>query len=83
MESGPPGAQLHLKVLAYHGDRVCADEELPLVLLDLKQVLVPRQWFLKKLDPRGNLTVPALKDLLRQHMLEYKASSYWIMLTLG
>ncbi len=45
---------------------------MPLELLDLKQVLMPRQWFLKKLDPKGELLVPDLRDL-RQHMLEYKA----------
>ncbi len=66
LESGPPGSPLHLKDLAYHGDRLRAGDplRLQLVLLELKQVLMLRQWFLKKLDPRGNLMVPALRDLL-------------------
>ncbi len=46
---------------------------MPLELLDLKQVLMPRQWFLNKLDPRGELLVPELRDLLRQHVLAYRA----------
>ncbi len=36
-------------------------------------MLIPRQWFLKKLDPKGELSVPELRDLLRLHMLEYRA----------
>ena len=36
-------------------------------------VLMPRQWLLKKLDPDNKLTVPALKMLLEDDMLEYKA----------
>ena len=36
-------------------------------------MLMPRQWFLKKLDPDGSLTVPELRMILEQHMLEYKA----------
>ncbi len=46
---------------------------MPLELLELKQVLVPRQWFLKKLDPKGKFSVPELRDLLRPHMLAYRA----------
>ncbi len=46
---------------------------MPLELLELKQVLMPRQWFLKKLDPKGELSVPALRDLMRPHMLVYRA----------
>ena len=55
MSSGHPRALLHLKVLAYHGNRVASGQALPLKLLDLKTVLMPRQWFLTKLDPRGDL----------------------------
>ena len=36
-------------------------------------VLMPRQWLLKKLDPDNKFTVPALKMLLEDDMLEYKA----------
>ncbi len=44
MESGPPGSLLHLKVLAHHGDRFSTGDQLLLVLLVLKQVLMPKQW---------------------------------------
>ena len=49
MESGPRHAPLHLKLLAYQGDRVRERDELPLELLDLKTVLtrMPRQLYLK------------------------------------
>ena len=55
MESGRPRAPLHIKVLAYHHHLVAQGEALPLELLDLKTVLMLRQWFLKKLDPNGSL----------------------------
>ncbi len=64
---------LHLKIVAYHDDRIREGAALQLELLELKQVLMPRQWFLKKLDPRGDLPVSELRELLQQHMLEYKA----------
>ena len=51
MTSGHPRAPLHLKVLAYHRNSVNAGRTLPLELLDLKIVLMPRQWFINKLDP--------------------------------
>jgi hypothetical protein len=31
-------------------------------LLELKQVLMPRQWFLKKLDPKGELSAGVAKE---------------------
>ena len=34
---------------------------------------MPRQWFLTKLDPKGELSVPELRDLQRPHMLAYRA----------
>ena len=62
MESGHRRAPLNLKVLAYHSDRVSAGEALPLELLDLKTVMMPRQWFLKKLDPDGSLSDPKVSS---------------------
>ncbi len=50
MESGTAKSPLYLKIIAYHDDRVSEGAALPLELLELKQVLMPRQWFLKKLD---------------------------------
>ena len=58
--------------LAYHCNRVASGQALPLKLLDLKTVLMPRQWFLTKLDPRGDLSVPELRALLEPHMHAYK-----------
>ena len=72
MASGHPRAPLHLKVLAYHRNREESGQALPLKLLDLKKVLVPRQWFLAKLDPRGDLSVPDLRALLEPHVLAYR-----------
>ncbi len=75
MKSGTKDSQLHLKILSYHDDRVREGTALQLELLELKQVHmpVPREWFLNKLDPRGDLLVPDLRDLLHSHLLEYKA----------
>jgi hypothetical protein len=55
MERGTAKLPLHLKIVAYHDDRLCEGATLLLELLELKQVLMPRQWFLKKLDPKGEL----------------------------
>ena len=72
MSSGHPKTPLHLKVLAYHGNRVASGRALPLNLLDLKTVLMPRQWFLAKLDPRGELSVADLRALLEPHVNAYR-----------
>jgi hypothetical protein len=64
---------LHLKIVVYHDDSLSESAALPLELLELKQVLIPRQWFFNKLDAKGELSVPNLRDLLRQHMLAYRA----------
>ena len=64
MPSGHPRVPLHLKVLAYHNNRIASGQALLPKLLDLKTVLMPRQWFLTKLDPRGDLSVPELRALL-------------------
>ena len=34
---------------------------------------MPRQWLLKKLDPDNKLTVPQLRILLEDDMVEYRA----------
>ncbi len=67
MESRTAKSPLHLKIVAYHDDCLREGATLPLELLELKQVLMPRQWFLKK------LSVPELRDLLRPRMLAYRA----------
>ncbi len=41
MESGTAKSPLHLKIIAYHDDRLCEGATLQLELLDLKQVLMP------------------------------------------
>ena len=55
------------------GDRIAEREKLPLELLDLKTVLMPRQWFLEKLDPDGSRTVPELRMILEPHVRDYRA----------
>ncbi len=64
MESGTAKLLLHLRIVAYHDDRLREGAALQLELFDLKQVLIPRQWFLNKLDPMGELLVPELRDIL-------------------
>ncbi len=49
MGSWLSGSLSHLMILAYHDDRLREGEALALVLLDLKTVLMPRQWFFNKL----------------------------------
>ena len=73
MESGRARTPLHLKVLPYHHDRTVKREKLPLELHELKQVLMPRQWWLEKLDPDGLLTVEELRQKLEPHVRVYKA----------
>ena len=73
MESGRARMPLHLKVLAYHHDRTTRREKLPLELHELKTVLMPRQWWLEKLDPDGLLTVEELRQKLEPHVRVYKA----------
>ena len=73
MESGRARAQLHLKVLAYHHDRIAQRDKLPLELHEIKAVLMLRQWWLEKLDPHGLLTVPELRQKLEPHVRVYKA----------
>ena len=74
MESGAPNAALHLKIVAMHEDRIREGEDHDTIirLADLKTVLMPRQWLLKKLDPDNKLTVPQLRILLEDDMVEYK-----------
>ncbi len=64
MESGTAKSPLHLKIIVYHNDSLSEGAALQLELLELKQVLMYRQWFSKKLDPKGELSVPELLDLL-------------------
>ena len=73
MESGAPKAPLHLKILAKHEDNKAKGEEFILQLSDLRLVLMPRQWLLKKLDPDNKLSVDALRAALEDDMIEYKA----------
>ena len=75
MESGAPNAALHLKIVAMHEDRIREGEDHDTIirLADLKIVLMPRQWLLKKLDQDNKLTVPQLRNLLEDDMIEYRA----------
>jgi hypothetical protein len=57
----------------YHADRLREGDELSFELLDLKTVLMPKQWFFKKLDPDCDLMVPELRNLLLPCILKYRA----------
>ena len=59
-------------MLAYHRNRVAAGQALQLKLLDFQTVLMPLQWFLTKLDPKGDLPIADLRAMLEPHMLAYK-----------
>ncbi len=58
LESGTAESPLHLKIVAYHDDRLREGAALPIELLELKQVFMPTQWFLKKLDPKEEPSGP-------------------------
>ena len=73
MESGARDAPLHLKILAMHEDFRERGQDLIIQLSDLKLVLMPRQWLLKKLDPDNKLSVAELRAALEDDMIEYKA----------
>jgi hypothetical protein len=73
MESAARDAPLHLKILAMHEDTISAGEQYTIRLADLRLVLMPRQWLLKKLDPDNKLSVDALRAALEDDMIEYKA----------
>ena len=73
MKCGARDTPLHLKILAMHEDTMAAGEEYTLRLADLRLVLMPRQWLLKKLDPDNKLSVDALRATLEDDMIEYKA----------
>ncbi len=66
MNSGTAKLPWHLKIIVYQDDSLCEGAAFPLELLELKQVLMPRQWFLKKLYPKGELLVSALWDLIQR-----------------
>ena len=72
-DSGAPKAPLHLKIVAMHEDFHEKGQDLIIRLSDLKLVLMPRQWLLKKLDPDNKLSVDALRAALEDDMIEYKA----------
>ena len=70
---GARDTPLHLKILAMHEDTMSAGEQYTIRLADLRLVLMPRQWLLKKLDPDNKLSVDALRAALEDDMIEYKA----------
>jgi hypothetical protein len=71
MESWTRLALLQLKVLVYHGDRLSAGhcDQQQLMLLDLKTVLMPRQWFLKKHVDPGMTVKKAICIYKKWHVL--------------
>jgi hypothetical protein len=71
MEYGPHTLPLHLKITSWHDNQMRMGQAQPLVIGELKSILVPRQQLLKKLDPTGELSVQTvraqLEPLLRQY----------------
>ena len=73
MECWNRSTQLHLKIVVYHAYAIRAGDAIPIELLELKTVLMPRQWLLYKLDPDCELPVPQLLERLEPNVLEYRA----------
>ena len=48
------------------------DMQLQLSSLKMVLIIMPWKWFLKKFDPEGTLSVPELRHILEEHMLDYK-----------
>ena len=62
--SGESGAPLHLKIRAYHVDISRDDTERPgLKLDDIGSMVVPRQSYLKRIDPDGTRRSGAFEDV--------------------
>ena len=68
-DSGAPKAPLHLKIVAMHEDFREQGQDLIIRISDLKLVLMPRQWLLKKLDPDNKLSVAQLRAALEDDMI--------------
>ncbi len=60
MPAGAPSIALQLWISAYHAELKWDGGKLPLQVVDIKAVLMPRKAFLRKLDSTGKLPIASL-----------------------
>lgn len=72
MERGSVHAPIHLKIAAWHSDRLREGVAMPLDLDRIKKVIMPRQQLLQKLDPAGDLSVAELRYKLEPLVQQYQ-----------
>ena len=70
--AGAPSTALHLRVNAYHDDLKRGGGKVPLQVADIKSVLMPRQAFLRKLDPTGKLPIAQLRAMMTPHAAAFR-----------
>ena len=71
--SGDEDAPLHLKIKAYHDDIAQGDTPaIKLTASEVRKILIPRQWYLKSVNPGGKRPFQAVKAEIvrRAHMYE-------------
>jgi hypothetical protein len=70
--AGAPSTALHLRVSTYHNDLKRDGGKVPLQVADIKSVLMPRQAFLRKLDPTGKLPIAQLRAIMAPHAAAFR-----------
>ena len=66
MGSGEPGAPLHLRIKAFHVDITRNEARRPgLKLEDIASMVVPRQSYLRRIDPDGKRPIEDVKKEVR------------------
>ena len=72
MRSGEPGAPLHLRLKAFHVDIARNEARRPgLKLEDITSMVVPRQSYLRRIDPDGKRPIEEVKKEVRGKALRY------------
>ena len=72
MGSGEPGAPLHLRLKAFHVDIARNEARRPgLKLEDITSMVVPRQSYLRRIDPDGKRPIEEVKKEVRGKALRY------------
>jgi hypothetical protein len=70
--SGVDGAAVHLKIKAYHAEVARGDRaKSKLKQSDLVELLMPRQWYLKHLDPDCTKTCREVKEEVARRAHQY------------
>ena len=71
---GYEGAPLHLKLKAYHADVASGvREKSRLKQSHLTELLMPRDWYLKSIDPEGKRPLAEVKTKIEKRALQYYA----------